>query len=90
MTWVAAADFRRAKNDGKPSHPCLVYGKVEHLDDTIMAGAVASGAVRARLSHVGARLAVRGAHAHLRAAGGHLCALMALTGRYVDGPYVGF
>ena len=67
MTWVAAADFRRAKNDGKPSHPCLVYGKVEHLDDTIMAGAVASGAVRARLSHVGARLAVRGALDHLRA-----------------------
>ena len=66
MTWVAAADFRRAKDDGHHSHPCLVYGKVEHLDDNIMIGAVASGASRARLSHLGARLSVRAALGHLR------------------------
>jgi hypothetical protein len=66
MTWVAAADFRRAKDDGHRSHPCLVYGKVEHLDDSIMIGAVASGASQARLSHLGARLAVRAALGHLR------------------------
>jgi hypothetical protein len=66
MTWVAAADFRRAKDDGHRSHPCLVYGKVEHLDDNVMIGAVASGAPQARLSHLGARLAVRAALGHLR------------------------
>jgi Protein phosphatase 2C len=66
MTWVAAADFRRAKDDNPRSHPCLVYGKVEHLDDRIMIGAVASGAAQAKLSHLGARLAVRTALNHLR------------------------
>lgn len=67
MTWVAAADFRRARDDGHRSHPCLVYGKVEHLDDNIMIGAVASGSAQAKLSHLGARLAVRAALGHLRA-----------------------
>lgn len=67
MTWVAAADFRRAKDESHRSQPCQVYGKIEHLDDRIMIGAVASGASRARLSHVGARLAVRAALGHLRA-----------------------
>ncbi len=66
MTWVAAADFRRAKDDNPRSHPCQVYGKVEHLEDKIMVGAVASGAARARLSHVGARIAVRAALNHVR------------------------
>lgn len=68
MSWVAAADFRRAKDEGHRSHPCQVYGKVEHLDDRIMIGAVAAGSPRARLSHVGARLAVRAALGHLRSA----------------------
>ena len=66
MTWVAAADFRRARDDGHRSHPCLVYGKVEHLDDSMMIGAVASGSAEAKLSHLGARLAVRAALGHLR------------------------
>lgn len=66
MTWVAAADFRRAKDDNPRSHPCQVYGKVEHLDDRIMIGALASGAAQAKLSHIGARLAVRAALAHLQ------------------------
>jgi hypothetical protein len=66
MTWVAAADFRRARDDGNRPHPCLVYGKVEHLDDSIMIGAVASGSAQAKLSHLGARLAVRAALSHLR------------------------
>jgi hypothetical protein len=43
-----------------------VYGKVEHLEDKIMVGAVASGAAQARLSHVGARIAVRAALNHVR------------------------
>ena len=66
MTWVAAADFRRAKDDTPRSHPCQVYGKVEHLDERIMIGALASGAAQAKLSHVGARLAVRAALSHLQ------------------------
>jgi hypothetical protein len=66
MTWVAAADFRRAKDDNPRSQPCQVFGKVEHLDDRIMVAAVAAGAPQARLSHVGARLAVRTALSHLQ------------------------
>jgi hypothetical protein len=66
MTWVAAADFRRAKDDGQRSLPCQDYGKVEHLDDHIMIGAVASGAPHAAHSHIGARLAVRTALDYLR------------------------
>ena len=66
MTWVAAADYRRAKDDTPRSHPCQVYGKVEHLDDRIMIGALASGAAQARLSYIGARLAVRTALSHLQ------------------------
>jgi hypothetical protein len=65
MTWVAAADFRRATDEQHRSHPCHDYGKVEHLDD-MMIGAVASGALDASLSHIGARLAVRAALDHLR------------------------
>ena len=48
MTWVAAADFRRAKDESHRSQPCQVYGKVEHLDEQIMIGAVASGHPEAR------------------------------------------
>lgn len=70
MTWVAAADFRRARDEQHRSHPCQDYGKVEHLDDRIMIGAVASGAPQAALSHVGARLAVRTALDYLRRAPG--------------------
>jgi len=66
MTWVAAADFRRAGDDKSRSHPCQDYSKVEHLDDRIMIGAVASGAPHAALSHIGARLAVRTALDYLR------------------------
>lgn len=66
MTWVAAADFRRAKDDRQRSIPCQDYGKVEHLDDRIMIGAVASGAPHAAHSHIGARLAVRAALDYLR------------------------
>jgi len=58
MTWVAAADFRRANDEPHRSFPCQDYGKVEHLND-MMIGAVASGAPHAALSHIGARLAVR-------------------------------
>jgi hypothetical protein len=65
MTWVAAADFRRANDEQHRSLPCHDYGKVEHLDD-MMIGAVASGAPDASLSHVGARLSVRTALDHLR------------------------
>jgi Protein phosphatase 2C len=65
MTWVAAADFRRAKDEGHRTLPCQDYGKVEHLDD-MMIGAVASGAPHATLSHMGARLAVRTALDYLR------------------------
>lgn len=65
MTWVAAADFRRAKDDRQRSLPCQDYGKVEHLDDYIMIGAVASGAPHAAHGHIGARLAVRSALDHL-------------------------
>jgi len=66
MTWVAAADFRRAHDEEHRSLPCQDYGKVEHLDDKMMIGAVASGAPSARLSHIGARLAVRTALDYLR------------------------
>lgn len=65
MTWVAAADFRRAKDERHRTLPCQDYGKVEHLDD-MMIGAVASGAPHATLSHIGARLAVRTALDYLR------------------------
>lgn len=66
MTWVAAADFRRAKDESHRPQPCLVYGKVEHLGDRVMIGAIAAGSSQARLSHLGARLAVRAALGHLR------------------------
>ncbi len=65
MTWVAAADFRRATDERHRTLPCQDYGKVEHLDD-MMIGAVASGAPHATLSHIGARLAVRTALDYLR------------------------
>lgn len=66
MTWVAAADYRRAKDERQRAHPCQDYGMVQHLDDTIMIGAVASGDDTASLSHVGARLAVRTSLDYLR------------------------
>jgi hypothetical protein len=68
MTWVAAADFRRAKDESLRAQPCQVYGKVERLNDQIMIGAVASGLAGARLSHLGARIAVRSALNSLRRA----------------------
>lgn len=66
MTWVAAADFRCGKDEQHRSHPCQDYGMVEHLDDKMMIGAVASGAPNAARAHVGARLAVRTALDNLR------------------------
>lgn len=66
MSWVAAADFHRAGDDKSRSHPCQDYGKVEHLNDRSMIGAVASGAPHAAMSHMGARLAVRTALDYLR------------------------
>jgi len=78
MTWVAAADFRRAKDEKHRTLPCQDYGKVEHLED-MMIGAVASGAPHATLSHVGARLAVRTALDYLRRSA-------ALTGEAVSDP----
>jgi hypothetical protein len=66
MTWVAAADFRRAGDDKQRSLPCQDYGKVEHIGDSMMVGAVASGAPNAAFSHIGARLAVRAALDYLQ------------------------
>lgn len=68
MTWVAAADYRRAKDERQRIYPCQDYGMVQHLDDKIMIGAVASGDEEASLSHVGARLAVRTSLDYLRQA----------------------
>ena len=66
MTWVAAADFRRAKDEKRRTLPCQDYGKVEHLADNMMIGAVSSGASQAALAHIGARLAVRTSLDYLR------------------------
>jgi len=66
MTWVAAADFRRAKDEKRRALPCQDYGKVEHIAGNMMIGAVSSGASHAALAHVGARLAVRTALDYLR------------------------
>jgi hypothetical protein len=66
MTWVAAADFRCGNDQQRRTHPCQDYGKVEHLDDNMMIGAVAAGAPNAAQAHIGARVAVRTALHKLR------------------------
>ncbi len=67
MTWVAAADYRRANRlEERRQHPCQVYGKVDHISIDLMVGAIASGSSEARLSHIGSKTAVRAALDHLR------------------------
>ena len=66
MSWVAAADYRRANSRHPAPHPCQVYGKVEHVDSDLMIGAIASGDAKSSLSHIGAKIAVRAALSHLK------------------------
>ena len=67
MTWVAAADYRRANRvRERNQYPCQVYGKVDHVSADLMVGAIATGAADASLSHVGAKIAARAAVSHVR------------------------
>ena len=65
MSWVAAADYRRAGLIASQQQPCHAYGKVEHIDADLMVGAIATGAPGAPHSHIGAKIAVRAALWHL-------------------------
>jgi hypothetical protein len=67
MTWVAAADYRRASRlQERQQHPCQVYGKVDHISTDLMVGAIASGSPDAKLSHIGSKTAARAALNNLR------------------------
>ncbi len=66
MTWVAAADYRRANRLEERQHPCQVYGKVDHISLDLMVGAIASGSPDAKLSHIGSKTAVRASLTALR------------------------
>lgn len=72
MGWVAAADFHRVANGNGPGHPCRAYGKVQHVGKDHIIGAVATGSPSARLSHLGAKIAVRACLAQLANSSGAL------------------
>ena len=65
MSWVAAADYRRARVATDRQQPCHAFGKVEHIDANLMIGAIATGAPDAPHSPIGAKVAVRAALWHL-------------------------
>jgi len=66
MTWVAAADYRRANTETGPVPSCHVFGKVDRVRHDLIVGAIARGCSDARLPHIGAKTAVRAALSHLK------------------------
>ena len=66
MTWVAAADYRRANTESGPVPSCHVFGKVDRVRHDLIVGAIARGSSDARLPHIGAKTAVRAALSHLK------------------------
>ncbi len=66
MTWVAAADYRRANTDTGSVPSCQVFGKVDRVRHDLIVGAIARGSADARLPHIGAKAAVRAALSHLK------------------------
>ena len=68
MAWVAAVDYRKGIGEAADGKPCRNFGKLEKLDNGIVLGAVADGALGVPQSHIGAKTAVRAAMAGLKSA----------------------
>lgn len=61
MSWLAAVDYRQGTRHRAHQTPCHDFGTLAKPTSTTVVGSIAEGAMRGRLSHIGAQVAAKAA-----------------------------